>query len=147
MAKQAKPDTTKQAKANKLQIADATDWKEALRASALSVGFNLQLTKSMLQMLCAVADDVTWDRALFPGLSCPDNWIGTQASLVKRELIQKKTREEIDSEYAIRRDDNRSWEWSNYRLTPAGELVVQLIKLAGVFVEADAAIRKKSRSA
>ncbi len=147
MAKQTKPDMAKQVEPNKLQTVDSTDWKEALRASSLRVGFNLQLTKAMLQMLCAVADGVTWDRSLFPGLSCPDNWIGTQTSLVKRGLIQKKTREEIDSEYSIRRDDAKAWEWSNYRLTPAGELVVQLIKLAGVFVEADAAINKKARSA
>lgn len=132
-------------KRNALQIANSVDWQEALRKSSIRFGFQIQLTKAMLEMLCAVTDDVTWDRALFPSLHCPDNMTATQASLVKRGLIMKKSVAEVAAMSLKRETDKTMWEWCHYKLTPAGECVVQLIKLAGIFVEADVAIKKKAR--
>lgn len=134
----------------------AGEWKERLRSFSMRIGFHLSLSKSMLEMLCAVADDVTWDRGIYHhGRSMPENWLASQASLVKRGLIERKSEEERD-EVTNRRYKKASdahiqnlefYEFSYYKLTPAGDCVVNLLRLAGLFVESDAAITKKSRRA
>lgn len=124
------------------------EWQESFRSSSMKVGFVLTLSKTMLEMLCAIADDVQWDRALYWGnLHWPDNWIAPQQSLVKRGLIVRKDQKTIDAY----KHDNITFaeccERAFWQLTPAGRSVVELVKLAGMFVEADAAINKKSRTA
>ena len=67
-------------------------------------------------------------------------------SLVKRGLIVSKPRAEIDDYLdATRNRDYDFSNWTHWVLTPAGECVVTLLKLAGLFVEADAAIEKKAK--
>src|SRR6266446_4935225 len=124
-------------------------WKINLRNFSMRVGFTVSLSRAMLEYLCAVADGVQWDRSVYH-YAQPDNWIASQRSLEKRGLIVLKSDEEFAAMRDSRRDDIGSvkfYEWSRWKLSPAGEAVVQLVKLAGLFVEADAAINKKARRA
>ena len=90
--------------------------KDNFRSASMRIGFSVNLSKAMLELLCAIADDVHWDR-------------------------------HIDKESPLALGQQAWMEVGHYRLTPAGECVVNLLKLAGMFVEADAAITKKSRRA
>ena len=120
-------------------------WQDTFRAYSMRIGFQLSLSKAMLEMLCAVADDVQWDRRLYhQGSHCPENWIASTCSLVKRGLICRKDQEWLDNH---KHDPHPQGEWCCYQLTPAGQCVVDLVKLAGIYVEADAAINKKARRA
>jgi hypothetical protein len=97
----------------------------------------------MLEFLCAVADDVQWDRHLYHKTrTAPENWIASERSLEKRGLIERKSPEWFARHKYDTGDFN---ERSCCVLTPAGRVVINLIKMAGIFVEADAAINKKSR--
>ena len=108
------------------------EWKDSFRATTFKTNFALYLSQPMIEFLCSVADQVHWDRTTHrANLHRPDNWLATAGS-------------EMDSE--DRDHVNMTWEWSNYRLSPAGEAVVQLFKVTGVFVEADTAISKKARN-
>lgn len=112
-----------------------TDWKQAFQSRVMRTGMVLHLSQPMLEFLCAVADGVRWDRATYFQYlagSAPDNSIATGASLAKRGLI-------------IRKDTKASDEGSWWELTPAGHAVVELLKVAGVFIAADAAIQKQGR--
>lgn len=100
----------------------------------------------MLEFLCAVADGVAWDRSGLGAstINCPDNWIATEHSLVKRGLVMRKPlkirKQQLDDK------DNELWETTPVELTDAGKIVVDLIKLSGVFIESDHAINKKNRT-
>lgn len=116
----------------------------------MKIGFQISLSKTMLEMLCAVADGVTWDRGIYRTIHCPDNWIASEHSLMKRGLIRRKPLELIKKEgYGQMTDkaieEGLHHERSCCELTPVGETVVQLLKHAGLFVEQDAAITKKFR--
>ena len=116
-------------------------WLDAFKSSSIKTGFLIALTRPQLEYLSAVADDVEWDRANYGGGNpFPENFLATSAALVKRGLIERKKREEVDALHGQRYDS-----YSTYRLTPAGEHVVALLKLAGLFIEADAAIQKKAK--
>lgn len=120
-------------------------WKDAFRAFSLKVGFNLHLTKSMLEMLCAIADNVVWDRGLYWKSSpAPENWIATEMALEKRGLIVRRPRSENGPYFDEKRPRG---EWSLSVLTPAGKAVVEVLKVAGLFIEQDAAINKRTRRA
>lgn len=120
-------------------------WRDSFRNFSMRIGFNLCLSRAMLEMLCAVSDGVQWDRALYRfGNAIPENWIASTRSLEKRGLIQRKSPDEIEKH---KYDDHIRGEWCCWVLTPAGKLVVDLLKSAGMFIEADAAIQKKSRRA
>ena len=128
-------------------------WKINLRNFSMKVGFTVSLSRAMLEYLCAVADDVQWDRSLYHHAQ-QDNWIASQRSLEKRGLIVRKTEEEHAKmglndprRHQENADPLKLYEWNCWKLSPAGECVVQLVKLAGIFVEADAAINKKARRA
>lgn len=118
-------------------------WKIRLRSSVVKFGFNLNLSQSMLEFLCAVADDVRWDRSLCHGLHCPENWLVTSASLIKRGLVEHKPPLKLKKQL----DDEKYKDWgsmkSMHELTDAGKHVVELIKMAGVFEQASASIAKK----
>lgn len=128
-----------------VSIESRADWKENFRRASMRVGFQLALSKTMLEFLCAVAEDVTWDRALYGGLIEPDHYVTTCACLTKRGLIERKPEKEIKDH--VSRNGDQIWEWTHMKLTPAGECVVELLKLCGMFVEADTAIRRKARRA
>ncbi len=119
------------------------DWRAAFQGHAMRSSFCLALTQPMLEFLCATADGVHWDRRLYYrqwGMARPDNWIASSLSLVKRGLVERLGRPEIQaqpmSEFHLH---------SHYRLTPAGEALVALLKVSGIFVEADAAVEKKAK--
>jgi hypothetical protein len=125
-------------------------WQDNLKASCLRVGFGLHLTRAMCEFLSAVADDVHWDRAKYGSAQAfPDNLLATSAALFKRGMIRQKSSAEIEAHKRERSatplEDRTIWEWTHWELTPAGEHVVALLKLTGMFVSADAAIEKKSR--
>lgn len=121
-------------------------WQDNFKSCAIRVGFGLVLTRAMCEFLSAVADGVAWDRSKYGAAQpYPDNFLATSAALFKRGLIAPKP-ENVQAERGKRMpSDDRLWEWSNFDLTPAGVHVVGLLKLAGLFVEADAAIEKKAR--
>ena len=120
------------------------EWKMRFASNSMRSTFCLTLTQPMLEFLCAVADQVSWDRALYfqsIGGAKPDNWSATSTALIKRGLIESKGRLE-----------HRNWTtWeeacqdTQWVLTPAGDKMVELLKVTGIFVEADAAILKKAR--
>ena len=123
------------------------EWKGKFRHASMKIGFNLNLTKTMLEFLCAVADDVHWDRSLYhQNVPFLDNWNATEAALTKRGLIERKSKEWFE-ERKHREDNVPFCETACCVLTPAGKLVIELVKLAGMFTEADAAINKKARRA
>ena len=123
-------------------------WKQSFQQSTFRTSFNLSLSQPMIEMLCAIADDVQWDRRQEMTIHRPDNWLATNAALVKRGLARRKTDEERAK---LRKSktyiEELYGEVSYYTLTPAGEAVVQLFKVTGVFIEADNAITKRFRKA
>lgn len=113
------------------------DWKSAFQGHAMKSSFVLALTQPMLEFLCATADDVHWDRSLYSaqfGVARPNSWITASHALERRGLIERK-RDRPATEAEMAR--------SFWDLTPAGAAVVELLKVAGIFIEADAAIVKK----
>lgn len=119
--------------------------QDNFRSASLKAGFGLALTRPMCEFLSAVADGVVWDRAKYGSARAfPDNFLATSASLFKRGLIAPKP--EAEREANRMRPDDRLYEWTHWQLTPAGEHVVGLLKLAGLFVEADAAIDKRAKA-
>lgn len=120
------------------------DWKSSFQGHAMRSSFCLALTQPMLEFLCATAEGVHWDRRLYTrqyGIARPDNWIASSHGLVKRGLIERLTRVEIDSTPL---DDVLT---CHYRLTPAGKAMVELLKVAGIFMESDTAQNAKSKKA
>lgn len=132
--------------ANLLQraLADNPAWRDAFRAHTTRVGFSLHLTRAMAEFLSAVADGVVWDRQRYgSAVVAPNNFLATSASLVKRGLIEAKPVPEREANK--HRPDAEFYTWNQWNLTPAGELVVAMLVLTGLFVEADAAIEKRNR--
>lgn len=122
-------------------------WKDNFKASSLRCGFKLGLSRHMCEFLSAVADDVHWNRS-FLGSASPDvdNFISVGRALFKRGLITEKPEELIRAR--IKKGATTSyelWGWTHWKLTPAGEHVVALLKLCDVFVEADLSAEKKAR--
>lgn len=127
-------------------------WRVAFLKSTLRTGFCLALTQPMLEQLCAVASGFEWDRFVFRatlGHAFPDN-PATMGSLERRGLVRHRgtkvlRREDEDrtwNEKAQRFEDNVCDTWE---LTPAGEKVVELLHLTGVFVEPSAGADFRSR--
>ena len=130
-------------------MAKIPTWRDNFKSSCLAVGFRMQLTRAMCEFISAVADDVSWDRAVYGSSNAfPDNFIATSRSLTKRGLIERK--QGAEREEGMNRPSRTSYElhsWSHGKLTPAGNAVVELLKLCGLFVEADVAVEKKARRA
>lgn len=118
------------------------DWKRAFVGSSMRTNFTLALTQPMLELLCATADGVHWDRHLyFPsmGNARMNSFLMSEAALIKRGLVENvppsersKTLDPVASDFL--------------RLTPAGEALVALLRITGIFVESDAASLKRSRT-
>lgn len=126
----------------------AESWRDNFKSSSLRVGFKLGLTRAMCEFLSAIADGVHWNRSSLGGASPdPDNFIATGRALVIRGLI------EVDPAKLAAMQHRRGvtsfdiWSWTHYRLTPAGVHVVELLKLAGMYIEADIAVEKKLKEA
>lgn len=118
------------------------EWQDAFKSYSTRIGFNMQLTRPMLEFLCACADDVYWDRVRFGSIFFPDNWFSTEHALRKRGLVVRKPPQEVAkrSAEAIRGVDQRPpWE-----LTPAGRALVELLKVGGLFIPAEQATQKMS---
>lgn len=120
-------------------------WRDRFKYYVMRTNFQLALSRPMLEFLCAVADDVWWDRALYRdgGGATPDNFIASSHALEKRGLIQRWTPNMIAKER--RKPKSNLYEYrSGFRLTPAGELVISLLKETGLFIEHDLAIQRKA---
>ena len=129
------------------------NWQNDFRNQTMRTSFQLNMSQAMIQFLSATADGVQWDRWQNSTIYSPSNDIATAGALVKRGLIVRKCKDELDRETSNRwhggevdgHQKSINGEWSCYRLTPAGEAVVNLFKVTGIFIESDAAIIKKSR--
>lgn len=119
-----------------------SEWKDNFRAYTMRMNFQLALTRPMMEFLCAVAEDVWWDRSIYRDhdRTAPDNFIASSHALVKRGLI------ELKKNYRAARWQNVYEIRSRYELTPAGKAVVNLLKITGLFVQADNAILRKSKA-
>jgi hypothetical protein len=117
------------------------NWKENFRTNTTRIGFRLQLSRPMLEYLCAVSDDVSWDRRRYGSLFYPECTLATSHALEKRGLIERKRGRESKKQaknLALDRFQFLQW-WS---LTPVGEAVVNMLKLGGLFIPAEAAAEK-----
>jgi hypothetical protein len=116
------------------------EWKNNFKSYVMRTNFCIGLTKTQLQFLCAVADDVMWDRWNFGSVHMPDNFIASETALTKRGLIERKSPEKRK----LRHWQN-VYELTHYcELTPAGKLVVELLKITGLFVESDFAAERRT---
>jgi hypothetical protein len=122
-------------------------WKDNFKSASLRVGFRLGLSRAMCEFLSATASGVEWNRAALGGASPdPDNFLATSRSLVIRGLIERKPNAEEEARSRPHKTSFDLWSWTQWRLTPAGEHVVGLLKLCDMFVEADMAMEKKARA-
>ena len=118
-----------------------SDWRDKFKSYSLRTNFHLGLTRPQLEFLCAVADDVEWDRFTHGLGTGPHIPIATGGCLEKRGLIERKTK-------GRSHDFNHTFEIrSLWTLTLAGEIVVELLKETGLFIEADHAIQRKAKKA
>lgn len=124
-------------KRDAIRKAPPDDYRAAFRAKVMRVGMTLHLSQAMLEYLCAVADDVIWDRLGASHLGRPDNVMATAPALEQRGLIARKpqTRSRADI------DDYAAY----HVLTPLGEKLVALLKEAGIFQVSDRAHQKRAR--
>jgi len=131
-------------------IAMPGSWKQKFQDSTFRTNFQLFLSQSMVEYLCACADNVRWDRSRFCSIHRPDNWGATEASLIKRGMCERKSCSEIEAERAeLKKAMGDEYDWklvSSCRLTPAGQAVVELFKVTGVFVAADGALIKEAQA-
>jgi len=135
-------------------IAMPGSWKQKFQDSTFRTNFQLFLSQSMVEYLCACADNVRWDRSRFCSIHRPDNWVATEASLIKRGLCERKSCSELEAERAelekVMGEDYKEHDGfhliSMCRLTPAGQSVVELFKVTGVFVVADGALIKEAQA-
>lgn len=97
-----------------------TDWREAFRSKVMRTGFHLDMSQGQLECLCAISD------AVWPDRKAMATAIASNEALMKRGLI-------VHNEGTAR----------GWQLTEAGQLVVDLLKLVGVFYEADQAIERR----
>lgn len=128
-------------------------WKDQFLRQSMRTMFELRLSQSMIEYLSATADNCHWDRHKYGGISRPDNFVSTASALFKRGLIVRKSQEQIDREQSKANHDRVEgridfWDApSFYMLTPAGEALVELFKVVGLFIESEAAMSNKKRSA
>lgn len=113
------------------------DWKEAFQSNSLRTHFEIKLTRPMLEMLCATSDDVIWDRQRFGTMFMPDNWIVTETALAKRGLLKRKPPRDV----TIRVGGKEGYDLGSfYELTPAGRALVELLKVGGLYIQAQKAL-------
>jgi hypothetical protein len=113
-------------------------WKENFKSYTMRTNFHLGLTRPQMEFLCAVADDVMWDRFTYGMGTGPDNFIASEGALTKRGLIVRKTgKRQLGGKHV--------YEFKHFcELTDAGWLVVELLKITGLFIQSDNAIERKA---
>lgn len=109
-------------------------WREAFKGCMTRVSFELKLTRAMLEMLCALSDEVAWDRRAYGGLHYPDNFMATNHALTRRGLIERREPQKVR--------DGMPPPW---KLTPAGVAAIEMLRVGGLFIEAEAARTKLSK--
>lgn len=114
-------------------------WQERFLSNQTRVMFQLNLTRPMLEFLCASSEDVHWDRKTWGGLFEPDNWLATERALEKRGLIERKSKAEINHNQLKYRTSRCP---PPCRLTPVGEACVEMLKVGGLYIEAEQARQK-----
>src|SRR5262245_19240498 len=114
---------------------DAREYRDKFRSNCTRVGLNLNLSRAMLEFLCAVSDDAWWDRARYGGYGEMNSSITTSHALKQRGLIRHRGE---DRTLKLVLDEKRSF----WRLTPIGELLVALLKEAGIFIQAEVAAER-----
>lgn len=143
MSRKPKPPT------NVVPLNPPPDWQRSFQSSAMRTAFCLQLTQPMLELLCAIADGVTWDRHYyFPtfGAAKPDNWLASEQALTKRGLVWRVPVDQQPQRTLDERFERGRQGLIDYvKLTPAGEALVVLLKVTGIFAKADAAIDRDAR--
>jgi hypothetical protein len=128
-------------------------WRALFLRSTLKTGFCLVLTQPMLEQLCAVADRVEWDRSVFRhamGLANPNNPT-TLNALERRGLVRHRGTQVVRNESTERSAEQDYKRWKDHicdvwELTPAGELLVKLLRTTGVFLEQAAATDLRARA-
>lgn len=142
-------------------------WQERFLRNSNRISFKLQLSHSMIDYLCAVAEDVTWDRRFYDvdRQFKPDNWIATEQALEDRGLIHEKPKLQLHRKAEAKREakcqrqglrflmDQSGYNAAiggdmrnKYELTPVGRAVVDMLRIGGMFVEqklGKAEIKKK----
>lgn len=118
---------------------DTKDWRDAFKSNMTRVTFELKLTRAMLEFLCACSDGVRWDRRAFGGLLYPDNWLATEHALIRRGLLERLPRQ-----VAGPGGDGEVLVFLPWKLTPAGEALIELLRVGGLFIEAQEAKAKFS---
>lgn len=88
------------------------NWKQAFQDYATSVAFSIQLSKAQVRAIDAIANDT---------------WLGGDFTMFFATATALKRRGLVEYNEAYRDRENAPW---RYRLTPAGELVHQLLKLS-----------------
>ena len=129
-------------------------WRALFLKSTLRTGFCLVLTQPMLEQLCAIADQVHWDRTVFRhslGLAQPDNPV-TRGALERRGLVRHRGTRVLRDQERGRSASQRHERWNDdicdvWELTPAGEQLVELLRTTGVFLEQTAATTLQARRA
>lgn len=137
-------------KQTKLATPDPS-WKDNFKSYSMKRTFMLGLSQPMIEMLCAAADDVLWDRSAYPNIHAPDNWFATEQSLIKRGLVERKSPEVTSKIFRKNTEKDTTvesrMEETYIQLTPAGKALVELFRVTGIFIQSDAGIRKKARRA
>lgn len=114
----------------------ADDWREKFRRNGTRITFRLMLTRPMLEMLCALSENVHWDRQRHGSILYPDNFLGTEHALTERGLVQRKPLRIVNGYTEVKEGE------PPIELTPAGRSLVDLLKVGGFYIEAKAAAEK-----
>lgn len=117
---------------------DRPQWQQAFLANTTRIGFKLIMTQPMLEMLCATASDLKWDRWWLHNILMPCNWLATEHALTARGLVLRKS---VEANKA-RMQTDAGMVQPCIELTPAGEAVVAMLKVGGLFIEAKEAKRR-----
>lgn len=120
-------------------------WQDKFLRSAFSLGLHFDLSESMIEVFCAVADCVVCNKRLYWQYrpSALRQVATASAALVERGLIQEITdRRKLK---AILNSKGHWSEYNQYELTPIGVHFAEILKLSGAFIVADASINKRSR--
>jgi len=139
---------TKRKDENVVEIPGAGDFRRAFIASSVRHNFQLTLTGPMMEMLCAIADGVVRDREYHWTFSCvtPGDFVSRAEPLIKRGLVYHVPRHLQSLKSPAETSQGiREGRQDYYKLTPIGEALVVMLKVAGLFVKADAAIDRETR--
>jgi len=129
------------------------DWQRRFQQDTVQVDFSVKrLTPRLRAFICAVADGVEWDRqAEFGGGVGAGGGTAAAAKLFRRGLIKAKCPDQAETDAraaaaaAVLAGEAEWGEFTNWELTPAGTHVVALLRLAGLFMEAELATVKRLR--